>query len=67
MRARKEQTQTTPLWNEAQLNCVSLRSRLDGEVTWGLSRVQEERPLRGARDSPPVTIERLCQGRRKNE
>jgi hypothetical protein len=31
----QEGTETTPLWNEAQLNCVSLRSQLDCEVTYG--------------------------------
>jgi hypothetical protein len=37
----------TQLRNEAQLNCVSLRSQLDYEVTWGAVRGQDKRPLRG--------------------
>jgi hypothetical protein len=31
--------------NEAQLNCVSLRSRLDCEVTYGAVKGQDERPF----------------------
>ena len=44
--------QTTPLRNEAQLNCVALRSELDDEVTCGAVKGQDERPFRGALDSP---------------
>ena len=50
-----ERTETTPLWNEAQLNCVSLRSQLDCEVICGAVKGQDERPLRGALDSPQIT------------
>src|SRR5215467_5395720 len=39
------------LKNEAQLNCVSLRSRFDGVARRGLSRV-EMNALAGALDSP---------------
>ena len=35
------------LRNEAQLNCVSLRSEFDCEVTWGAVKGQDKRPLRG--------------------
>ena len=42
----------TPLRNEAQLNCVSLRSELDDEVTCGAVQGQDERPFGGALDSP---------------
>ncbi len=38
------------LWNEAPLNGVSLRSELDCEVTYGLSRVKMNAPS-GALDS----------------
>src|SRR5713101_2908971 len=31
----RKSAKTTPLWNEAPLNCVSLRSELDCEVTCG--------------------------------
>ena len=48
----QERAETTPLRNEAQLNCVSLRSQLDCEVTYGAVKGQDERPLRGALDSP---------------
>jgi hypothetical protein len=48
----QERTETTPLWNEAQLNCVALRSELDCEVTYGAVKGQDERPLQGALDSP---------------
>ena len=48
----RERAKTTPLRNEAQLNCVSLRSPLDCEVTYGAVKGQDERPLRGALDSP---------------
>ena len=48
----RERAKTTPLRNEAQLNCVSLRSQLDCEVTCGAVKGQDERPLRGALDSP---------------
>jgi hypothetical protein len=47
----QERTETTPLWNEAQLNCVALRSQLDCEVTCGAVKGQDER-LGGALDSP---------------
>src|SRR5438105_2276562 len=48
----RERAKTTPLRNEAQLNCVALRSQLDCEVTYGAVKGQDERPLRGALDSP---------------
>src|SRR5215467_15101184 len=35
--------QTHPLWNEAQLNCVSLRSSLDYEVAWRPVKGEHER------------------------
>ena len=35
---------THQLWNEAQLNCVSLRSSLDDEVAWRPVKGQDERP-----------------------
>src|SRR5258708_39939475 len=48
----QEKAKTTPLRNEAQLNCVSLRSELDCAVSCGAVKGQDERPLRGALDSP---------------
>src|ERR1700693_4204226 len=48
----RKRAETTPLRNEAPLNCVSLRSQLDCEVTYGAVKGQDERPLRGALDSP---------------
>src|SRR5712692_9067408 len=48
----RKRAKTTPLRNEAQLNCVSLRSQLDCEVTYAAVKGQDERPLRGALDSP---------------
>jgi hypothetical protein len=48
----QQRTETTPLMNEAQLNCVALRSQLDCEVTCGAVKGQDERSLRGALDSP---------------
>ena len=50
---KKSQIESTPLRNEAQLNCVALRSQLDYEVTYGAVKGQDERPLRGALDSAP--------------
>ena len=41
----KNQTQTHQLRNEAQLNCVSLRSQLDYEVAWSAVKGQDERCL----------------------
>jgi hypothetical protein len=35
---------TESLRNEAALNCVSLRSQLEHEVMWGLSRIQMNVP-----------------------
>src|SRR5512142_1758574 len=48
----RARAKTTPLRNEAQLNCVALRSQLDCEVTYGAVKGRDERPLRGALDSP---------------
>ena len=39
------QTEPLPLRNEAQLNCVSLRSQLDYEVAWRAVKAQDERSL----------------------
>ena len=51
----------TPLRNEAQLNCVSIRSELKYEVSWGIVKGQDERPLRGALDSFPTHFRRFMQ------
>ena len=47
----------TPLRNEASLNCVSLRSELDCEVTCGAVKGQHERPFRAPLTAPQVTPE----------
>jgi len=43
----EEKNQTRQLRNEAQLNCVSLRSQLDYEVTWISVKGQDERAHTG--------------------
>jgi len=40
----KNKTQTHQLRNEAQLNCVALRSSLDYEEAWRAVKGQDERP-----------------------
>ena len=52
-----EKSQPTPLRNEAPLNCVSLRSELDCEVTCGAVKGQDERPFRAPLTAPQVTPE----------
>src|SRR5215471_17047756 len=42
-RPTKTKSQTHQLWNEAQLNCVALRSSLDYEVAWRPVKGQNER------------------------
>jgi hypothetical protein len=51
----RERAKTTPLRNEAQLNCVSLRSELDCEVTGEAVKGQDERPFMAPLTAPPVT------------
>ena len=46
----RKSAKTTPLWNEAQLNCVSLRSQLDCEVTYGAVEGKTNAPF-----GPPLT------------
>src|SRR5258707_6829357 len=54
----RERAKTTPLRNEAQLNCVSLRSQLDCEVTCGAVKGQDERrPSAAPLTAPQVTPE----------
>jgi hypothetical protein len=52
-----------PLRNEAQLNCVALRSQLDCEVTGGAVKGQDERQLRAPLTAPPVTPGSILHGR----
>jgi len=59
--AGEKKRNPTQLRNEAQLNCVALRSELDCEVTWGAVKGQDERPLRGALDSSPSHHRRFMQ------
>src|SRR5580692_9904547 len=49
----RERAKTTPLRNEAQLNCVSLRSQLNCEVTCGAVKGQDERRCQGSRGTAP--------------
>jgi hypothetical protein len=54
----QEKAKTTPLRNEASLNCVSLRSQLDCEVTCGAVQGQDERrPSAAPLTAPQVTPE----------
>src|ERR1035437_1992996 len=55
-----EKAQPAPLRNEAPLNCVSLRSELDCEVTSGAVKGQDERPFRAPLTDPQVTPYVLC-------
>ena len=59
----RERAKTTPLRNEAQLNCVSLRSQLDGVLTGGAVKGQDERPFRAPLTAPPVTTGSIQHGR----
>ena len=59
----RERAETTPLRNEAQLNCVALRSQLDCEVTGGAVKGQDERPFRAPLTAPPVTTGSMQLGR----
>jgi len=62
----REKAEPTPLRNEAQLNCVSLRPELDDEVTWGAVQGQGERPLPAAPlTAPQVTHRRSYAARKK--
>jgi hypothetical protein len=45
----------TQLRNEAQRNCVSLRSQFDDEVTCGAVKGQNERPFGAPLTAPQVT------------
>jgi hypothetical protein len=59
----RERAKTTPLRNEAQLNCVSLRSQLDDEVTGEAVKGQDERQLQAPLTAPPVTTGSIQHGR----
>ena len=52
LHANKNKTQTHQLRDEVQLNCVSLRPRLDYEMARAV-KGQDERPNAGALGSPP--------------
>jgi len=53
----REKAEPTQLRNEAPLNCVSLRSELDDEVTCEAVKGQDERQLRAPLTTPQVTPE----------
>ena len=55
-----EKAEPTPLRNEAQLNCVSLRSELDDEVSCRAVKGQDERPIRAPLTAPQLTTGGLC-------
>ena len=61
----RERAKTTPLRlrNEAQLNCVLLRSQLDCEVTGGAIKGQDERPFRAPLTAAPATTGSIQHGR----
>jgi hypothetical protein len=52
---RFQKKESSPPRNEAQLNCVSLRSEFDCEVTWGTVKGQDERPYGTPLTPPQVT------------
>ena len=52
-RERKKVRKPLQLRNEAQLNCVSLRSQLNCEVTCGAVKGQDERRCQGSRGTAP--------------
>ena len=56
----KQKRKPLPLRNEAQLNCVSLRSQLDREVTCGAVKGQDERRHSAA----PLTAPQVTPGDR---
>ena len=60
VRPTKTKPQTHQLGNEAQLNCVSLRSEVDYEVTWGTVKGRDERPYGTPLTVPQVTAGGLC-------
>jgi hypothetical protein len=60
----RERAKTTPLRNEAPLNCVSLRSQLDCEVTGEAVKGQDERQLQAPLTAPPVTTGSIQHGRK---
>ena len=51
--SKLEKEQTPPRRNEAQLNCVSLRSQLNCAVTCGAVKGQDERRCQGSRGTLP--------------
>ena len=59
-RPTKNKPQTLQLWNEAQLNCVSLRSSLDYEMAWRPVKGQDERqktaPLTALHATREITV-----------
>ena len=60
----RERAKSTPPRNEAQLNCVALRSQLDCEVTCGAVKGQDERrPSAAPLTAPPVTTGSIQHGR----
>jgi hypothetical protein len=65
MRMLKQKRKPLPLRNEAQLNCVSLRSELDDEVTCGAVKGQDERRHSAAPLTAPQVTPELYAARKK--
>jgi hypothetical protein len=64
--AGQKKRDPTQLRNEAQLNCVALRSELDCEVTWGAVKGQDERPLSGTPLTAPKSPPEVSASRKRN-
>ena len=56
-----------PLRNEAPLNCVSLRSQLELQVTWEPGKGPDERPCGTPLTAPHVTTGGLCRWKAINK
>lgn len=60
-------TQTDPLRNEAQLNCISLRSSLDDELGWRAVKGQDERQKTAPLTALHPTLDLPMEDARKNK
>jgi hypothetical protein len=62
-----EPKKPNPLTNEAPLNCVSLRSQLELELTWGPVKGLDERPRGTPLTATHVTTGGLCRWKAINK
>ena len=62
MLTRLSRKSTPQLRNEASLNCVSLRSKLDCEVSCEAVKGQDERPFGAPLTAPQVTTASIQHG-----